>query len=66
MKICMEDLVIKYLFAGKTQLEISEILKRDGIKPNSLSSIEKMLKRIRIKYGANTMFHLAVILSGRQ
>jgi len=59
----MEELIIKHLFAGKTQAEISQILKDQGIKPNSLSSIEKLLKRVKNQHKANTMFHLAVILS---
>lgn len=48
---------------GKTQKEISIILKKEGVKPSSLSSIEKELKLIRSFYGANTMFHLGVILT---
>jgi len=59
----MEELLIKYLFEGKNQIEIAELLQSEGIKPNSLSSVEKALKRIREKYNANTMFHLAVILA---
>lgn len=57
------EMIIKHLSAGKTQKEISDIFKKEGIEPNSLSSIEKMLKSIRAKYGAKTMFHLGIILS---
>lgn len=59
----MEEKMIECLFKGMTQVEISDELKRENVKPNSLSSIEKKLKQIREKYKANTMFHLAVILS---
>lgn len=59
----MEEIIINYLFEGKTQAQISKELKKKGIKPNSLSYIEKILKKIKIKNKANTMFHLASILS---
>lgn len=58
-----QDLIISYLSEGKTQAEISELLKAKDIKPNSLSHIEKLLKAVRKQYGANTMFHLGVILT---
>ncbi|MEO6522218.1 MAG: hypothetical protein ABIN91_11105 [Mucilaginibacter sp.] len=58
-----EQIIIKHLTEGKTQAEIAEILKAKGIKPYSLSSIEKHLKAIRLKHGAKTMFHLGVILA---
>lgn len=58
----MKELLIKHLAAGKTQGEISEILKKKKIKPSCLSSIEKALKAMRLEYGAKTTFHLAVIL----
>lgn len=59
----MEEKILEYLFMGMTQVEISEELKKNNITPNSLSSIEKKLKQIKEIYRANTMFHLAVILS---
>ncbi|HMI03070.1 MAG TPA: hypothetical protein VK541_11345 [Pedobacter sp.] len=59
----MEELLIKYLCEGRTQPEIAELFKESGIKPNSLSSIEKMIKRLKEKHGARTSFHLGVILS---
>lgn len=58
-----DELIIAYMKEGLTQAEISEILKKMGIKPNSLSIIEKRLKAIREKFGAKTNFHLAIILS---
>ncbi|PWG82054.1 helix-turn-helix transcriptional regulator [Pararcticibacter amylolyticus] len=59
----MEERMIELLFEGKTQAEIADILKIEGYKPNCLSSIEKLLKKVRAKHGANTMFHLGVILA---
>lgn len=60
-----QTLIIKLLTEGKTQPEISEALKALNIYPNSLSTIEKELKKIRAKHGAKSMFHLGVILSKR-
>lgn len=54
--------IITLLKEGYTQKEISDILKKEEIKPNSLSIIEKYLKEIRKIYKAKTMFHLAFIL----
>lgn len=61
-----DELIIKHLTDGKTQTEISELLKSDGITPNSLSHIEKSLKAIRKANGATTMFHLGVILTEKK
>lgn len=58
-----QDLILRHLSEGKTQAEIAKILKDQGVKPNSLSYIEKALKAVRKQYGANTMFHLGVILA---
>lgn len=58
----MEDLIIKYLKKGKSQREISDLLKQQNLEPNSLSFIEKFLKTLRAKYKAKTMFHLGFIM----
>lgn len=58
-----QDIIIEYLSQGKTQAEISNLLKDRGIKPNSLSHIEKLLKVVRKEHNATTMFHLGVILT---
>lgn len=54
--------IIQYLKTGMSQKEIASELKNIGIKPNSLSSVEKYLKALRDEYGAKTLFHLACIL----
>lgn len=54
--------VIMLLKIGLTQKEISEELKKNNIKPNGLSSIEKEVKKIRTKYGAKTLVHLGYLL----
>jgi len=61
-----QDLIISYLSEGKTQAEIAVLLAEKGIKPNSLSHIEKLLKAVRKEYGASTMFHLGVILTTKK
>ncbi|MEE6129059.1 response regulator, partial [Chryseobacterium arthrosphaerae] len=58
----VEKLIIEYLQQGMAQYEISERLKENGIKPNSLSSVEKRLNKIKDFYNAKTLFHLACIL----
>lgn len=60
-----DQIILCYLKEGKTQAEISDLLKIMEIKPNSLSIIEKRLKAIREKFNAKTNFHLAVILYGK-
>lgn len=62
MSVDLEELIIQHLLEGKTQKEISDILKTQGIQPNSLSSIEKTIKALRNRHGAKTMFHLGAIL----
>lgn len=57
-----EKIILMYMREGYTQTEISEKLKKEGAFPNSLSIIEKTLKKTRVKYGAKTNFHLACIL----
>lgn len=58
----LDDRILNLMAKGMGQKEISEHLKELGIKPNSLSIIEKELKEIRAHLKAKTNFHLAVIL----
>ena len=55
-------IIINLLKKGYSQKQISAELQEQGIKPNSLSSVEKYIKCIKQIYQANTMFHLACIL----
>ncbi|MCL7987684.1 hypothetical protein M8998_07025 [Sphingobacterium sp. lm-10] len=57
-----EILLINKLKQGQTQRYISEEFYAEGIKPHSLSSIEKHLVAIRAKFGAKMMFHLEVLV----
>lgn len=58
-----QNYVIMLLKIGLTQKEISEELKKNNIEPNGLSSIEKEVRKIRIKYGAKTLVHLGYMLA---
>jgi len=57
----IEKKIFDYLSMGYTQPEISVALKKDGIRPFSLSSIEKTINSMKKKYKAKTIFHLAII-----
>lgn len=51
-------LVLKHLSLGLSQDQISQQLKNDGVSPNSLSTIEKRLNKLRIQFKANNAIHL--------
>jgi len=55
-------IILCLLKKGYSQLEIHQILKQADIKPNSVSIIEKILKEVRRKYNATSLFQLACIL----
>jgi hypothetical protein len=56
-------IILKYLSLGLTQQEVSNELKKKDIKPNSLSAIEKRIKKIKQEFKAKNNFHLAIIVS---
>ena len=56
------ELIIKNLKKGHTILETSKELKKINFEPNSISSIEKELKKLLEEKNAKTMFHLAYLL----
>lgn len=58
----LQRIIIRKMADGYTQLEVSEILKRQGISPNSVSTIEKEIKRLKKQFKAKTAIHLFVIL----
>jgi hypothetical protein len=58
----IERRILLMLKDGYTQDQVSHELKELEIRPNSVSSVEKILKDIRKEYGAITMFQLACIL----
>lgn len=57
-----EERIIELLFDGYMEKDIPDILKKEGIKPNSLSTLEKMLKKLKKRHGVTTMFSLGIIL----
>ena len=50
--------LLQYLSSGLSQEDISVFFKQKGIKPSSLSSIEKRLNKLRIDFKANNAIHL--------
>ena len=56
-------LLIQHLIEGYKQPEIAKIFKDKNIQPNSLSSIEKEIKRLKEVHQAKTMCHLGAILT---
>ena len=59
----IQKLIIKKMAVGYTQLEVSQYLKDREISPNSVSMIEKVLKKLRKDFGAHNIVHLFVLLS---
>jgi len=55
-------LLIKLLSNGLSQEEISAHFKNENRSPNSLSSIEKRLNKLRIQFKANNAIHLVSIV----
>ncbi len=54
--------VVKLLSTGLSQEEISQKFKDNNISPNSLSTIEKRLNKLRIQFKANNAIHLVAIV----
>ena len=54
--------VVKLLSNGLSQEEISQKFKDNNISPNSLSTIEKRLNKLRIQFKANNAIHLVAIV----
>lgn len=55
-------LILESLAAGLTLQEIHEHFERMGIRPNSVSMIEKKINGMKAEHRANTLFHLALIV----
>ena len=62
LEIDYDILLIKLLSNGLSQEQIREQLKIDNISPNSLSTIEKKLNKLRIQFKANNAIHLVAIV----
>jgi len=54
--------LIQQLSNGLSQEQISELFKKQQTTPNSLSSIEKHLNKLRIQFKANNAIHLVAIV----
>jgi len=57
-----EERIVELLLSDHMENEIPDILKKEGIKPCSLSSVEKILNRLRNRYKIRTMFSLGIAL----
>lgn len=53
--------LIKYLSRGISQENIENVFKLEGISPNSKSSIEKNINKLKIYFKANNTVHLVAI-----
>ncbi|SIQ90910.1 response regulator [Maribacter ulvicola] len=54
--------LLENLSKGLSQDEISALYRKENISPASLSSIEKRLNKLRIKFNANNAIHLVAIV----
>ena len=54
--------VVKLLAKGYTQKEVSQELKKNGYSATSLSTIEKLLAKLRKQYNVKTTIQLFVFL----
>jgi hypothetical protein len=58
----IDQLILETLASGYEQKEIHDHFKKMGIKPNSVSLIEKRIKAMKAEYRAKTLFQLALIV----
>lgn len=54
-------LLLKYLSDGLTQEEIGDYFKKNHISPNSISSIEKRLNKLKFNFKAKNAIHLVAM-----
>lgn len=54
--------LVKQLSEGLSQEEVSIYLKKNNISPNSLSSVEKRLNKLKDQFKANNAIHLVAIV----
>lgn len=57
-----EERIVELLLSDHLEKEIPSILKSEGIKPCSLSSVEKILNSLKKRYKVTTMFSLGIVL----
>jgi len=53
--------VLQHLANGYNQDQISELFKNDNIKPNSLSSVEKRINKLKTYFKASNTIHLIAL-----
>lgn len=57
-----QEKIMELLKEGYNLTEISEYLMKNNYKPNSISSVEKYLYKLKKEYKAKTMFQLAFLM----
>lgn len=57
----IDILILKHLSEGVLLEELEKVFREKGIVPNSKSTLEKRLSKLRIMFRANTTVHLVVI-----
>lgn len=57
-----EERIVELLLFDHLEKGIPDILKKEGIKPCSLSSVEKILNRLKKRHKVRTMFSLGIAL----
>jgi DNA-binding CsgD family transcriptional regulator len=58
----VQKIIVKKMADGHTRLEVSDYLKHREISPNSLSTIEKEIHKLKKQFNAKSSIHLFVIL----
>ena len=59
----IQKIIIRKMAHGYTQAEVSGYLKSRDIRPCSLSTIEKELRKLKKEFKAQTIIHLFVLLA---
>lgn len=58
----VQKTIIRQMAKGYTQREVAEYLKQRNMHPNSLSTVEKEVNKLKKALGAQTTVHLFVLL----
>lgn len=58
----VQKTIIEKMAGGYTQREVADYLKQRNMHPNSLSTVEKEVNKLKKALGAQTAVHLFVLL----
>ncbi len=59
----IQKVIVKKMAEGYSQVATVRYLKKEGSTPNSVSSIEKQIKKLRKEFEAQSIVHLFVKLT---